>query len=83
MSRSDSPLQALFDVATRIREYEGAAHVMEGLARLSTDNQVRATLRQVATELTADAAEWRRRQDADLIDTVPSAVDPTTKAPLR
>lgn len=70
-------LQTLFDVSVRIREYEGAAHTLEGLARLCTDNQVRAAIRQVASEFNADATEWRRRQDADLIETIPSEIPKT------
>lgn len=78
MSDTVKPFQGLVDTSTRIREYEAAAHVLEGLARLSTDSEVRADLRGLATHFHSQAAEWTRRLDADLIATAPSAVDPTT-----
>lgn len=61
-------LAALLEVSTRIREYEVAASTIECLARLISDGQVQASLRQVALELYADGARWRRRQDASFLD---------------
>lgn len=74
-------LQALLAVSTRIREYEVSASAIEVIARLTTDAQVQAALRQVALELYEDGARWRRRQDADLQRVAPPpVVDPAIQA---
>ncbi len=52
----------IFAVSTRIREYEAAAHALEGLARLSSDRQVCSALRQSAGMCINTADHWRRWQ---------------------